>query len=222
MADTLLSIEDSTLQGIADAIRNKSGGTAPLIFPDGFVSALQTIETEATVTPKIVSQQVTLTPSNPSFAIAAGFHDGTGTVKIETETGSATPTSTEQTYYPSAGKFFSSFYVGGAGGGYKVVTGSFTASSAASFSISNLGMTPVGALVVLAPTVGNPTPETCVFCFNDSQGGSRFLSARWRPKTKITLDNYTTISLSTNEVTVDPDERYVYLNGTYQYMIWGN
>lgn len=150
MADQLLSIEDSTLTAIANAIRNKGGlpQSNKLSFPDGMVAALQNIETEATVTPKITPQQVTLTPSNTSFPIAAGFHDGTGTVKIETETGSANPTSTEQTYYPSAGKFFSSFYVGGIGNGKQVVTGTITVSSSVSLSITGLptSFTPEGII----------------------------------------------------------------------------
>jgi hypothetical protein len=152
MADQLLSIDDSTLTAIADAIRSKGGTTAQLSFPDGMVSALQAIETEATVTPKITPQQVTLTPSNTSFPIEAGFHDGTGTVKIETETGSANPTSTEQTYYPSAGKFFSSFWVDGIGSGTQLVTGAktFTGTSD-NFVVDGLSFTPIGVLLFSVP-----------------------------------------------------------------------
>ncbi len=161
MADELLSIEESTLNAIAQAIKNKGGTNAPLSFPGGMVSALQAIETEATVTPKITPQQKTLTPTDTSFSIDAGFHDGTGTVSIQTETGSANPTSTQQTYYPSAGKFFSSFAVGGIGNGVQAVTGTKTFASAAdSFSISGLGFTPQGVLLFSVP---DPTLREYVY-----------------------------------------------------------
>lgn len=151
MADEILSIEESTLNAIAQAIKNKGGTSAKLSFPDGMVAALQNIETEATVTPKITPQQVTLTPSNTSFAIDAGFHDGTGTVKIETETGSANPTSTEQTYYPSAGKFFSAFWVDGIGNATQIITGTVTLNNERNLVISGLSFTPIGIIVLHRP-----------------------------------------------------------------------
>ncbi|MBQ4207655.1 MAG: hypothetical protein II621_05055, partial [Clostridia bacterium] len=138
MADELLSVESSGLDAIANAIRTKGGTNAPLTFPAGFVSALQAITTEATVTPKITPQQKVLTPSDTSFSIDAGFHDGTGTVSIQTETGSANPTSTQQTYYPSAGKFFSSFFVGGIGSGLQVYQSTKQGSGGSSITLDNL------------------------------------------------------------------------------------
>ena len=147
MADELLSVESSGLVAIANAIRTKGGTNAALTFPAGFVSALQAITTEATVTPKITPQ-----PSDTSFSIDAGFHDGTGTVSIQTETGSANPTATQQTYYPSAGKFFSSFAVGGLGNGVQAVTGTKTFASASdNFVVSGLGFTPQGVLLFSVP-----------------------------------------------------------------------
>lgn len=161
MADELLSIEGSSLQNIANAIRTKGGTHADLEFPSGFVTALQAIETEATVTPKITPQQVTLTPSNTSFAIDAGFHDGTGTVSIQTEAGSANPTSTQQTYTPSAGKFFSSFTVGGIGSGKQVFVTTKQGGGGSSITLDNLPiLQPTGVVIGLYNTGGSSNTVT--------------------------------------------------------------
>lgn len=224
MADQLLSIEDSTLTAIANAIRSKGGTSAALAFPNGFVSALQAIETEATITPKITPQQVTLTPSNTSFAISPGFHDGTGTVKIETETGSANPTSTEQTYYPSAGKFFSSFLVGGIGSGKQVITGTVTIpNDSTSLTISNLTFTPVGvAGMTLRSTTVKEYKDLIVAFFKDNtftsyyNGIGQSSGASGAPLGDINCQ----ISFSNGQAvaSISGSRRF---NGDYLYVVWG-
>lgn len=229
MADQLLSIEDSALTAIANAIRNKGGTSAALSFPNGFVSALQAIETEATVTPKITPQQVTLTPSNTSFPIEAGFHDGTGTVKIETETGSANPTSTEQTYYPSAGKFFSSFYVGGIGSGKKVITGTkvgdgsykltITQSDNADFDFKPSGM--AGMLINPSGVSGDRTAAFQSFSsqspriyWNLTAYSKKFWNGMASSSQRFDLG---TVGVATANF---PFSMYNF-KGTYFYVIWG-
>ena len=49
--------------------------------------------------------------TKPSYTIPAGYHDGTGTVSVSLETKSATPTKSEQTIAPTAGKALSSVTV---------------------------------------------------------------------------------------------------------------
>lgn len=53
----------------------------------------------------------TLTASDSSFAIAEGYHDGTGSVKIVPESKSVTPTKAAQTVSPTTGKVLSTVEV---------------------------------------------------------------------------------------------------------------
>lgn len=65
MADYLVT--DTELTSVADSIRTKGGTSATLVFPDGFVSAIQGIQTEPTLQEKTVSPSTsrqTVTPDN--------------------------------------------------------------------------------------------------------------------------------------------------------------
>lgn len=155
MADDILSIDTDTLDGIANAIRNKGGlpQSNKLSFPDGMVAALQNIETVATVTPKVSPPStVELTPSNTSYPIESGYHTKSTIVSISTTTGSATPSSTEVTYYPqSPYNFFSSFWVDGIGEATQVVTGTVTINNAKDLVVSGLPFTPIGIIAINIP-----------------------------------------------------------------------
>ena len=65
----------------------------------------------------------TLDTTTTSYTIAKGYHDGTGTVKLVTETKSATPTESAQTISPTAGKVLSSVTVARIPTKYKDATG---------------------------------------------------------------------------------------------------
>lgn len=156
MADEILSIEESTLSAIAQAIKNKGGlpQSNKLSFPDGMVNALRNIETVATVTPKIVPPStVELTPSNTSYPIESGYHTNGTRVFINATTGSATPSSTEVTYYPpSPYNFFSSFWVDGIGSATQLVTGTKTFNgNSENFVVDGLSFTPIGVLLFYVP-----------------------------------------------------------------------
>ena len=223
MADELLSIEESTLNAIAQAIKNKGGTSAALSFPNGMVSALQAIETEATVTPKIAPQQKVLTPSETQFVIDAGFHDGTGTVAIQFDNtnNSANPTSTQQTYYPSSGKFFSSFYVGGLGNGTQVVTGTATLNDSENFVVENLGFTPSGMIVFFLPS--NPSASD----YTERMGGvfkvpdtsPQYAGYSYTSTGSSTASNSFTFDFRQGRASVDsPVTNW---KGTYFYMVMG-
>lgn len=226
MADEILSIEESTLNSIAQAIKNKGGTNTPLSFPDGMVSALQAIETEATVTPKITPQQVTLTPSSTSFAISPGFHDGTGTVKIETEAGSANPTSSERTYYPSAGKFFSSFLVGGIGSGYKVETGTKQGDGSKSLTIDGFDFTPIGIIGGVCAKSSNTSGQVADFAYLNNVSHSRegfyyYSSSKiMYHRTKSAADSDFKFSYGKVEINLQSTS-YKFAN-TLWYVIWGS
>lgn len=65
----------------------------------------------------------TLNTTATSYTIPAGYHSGTGAVKITTETKSATPTKSAQTISPSTGKVLSSVTVAAIPDAYQDVTG---------------------------------------------------------------------------------------------------
>lgn len=71
----------------------------------------------------------TLDGTTTSFSIAEGYHDGTGSVNIVTETKSATPTKSSQAINATAGKVMTSVTVGAIPAAYQDVTG-VTAASA--------------------------------------------------------------------------------------------
>lgn len=62
--------------------------------------------------PNNSATETILDSSTTSYTIPAGKHSGTGTVKIETETKSITPSTSEQTEQASSGKVISSVTVG--------------------------------------------------------------------------------------------------------------
>lgn len=68
-----------------------------------------------------VTQSLSTTAT--SFTIAKGYHDGTGTVSITTETKSVTPTKSTQTIGPASGKVLSSVSVAAIPDAYQDVTG---------------------------------------------------------------------------------------------------
>lgn len=65
----------------------------------------------------------TLHGLQPSYTIAAGYHDGTGVVNISQSIGTATPTKEKQTISPMSGKVFVKFEVNPIPDAYQNVTG---------------------------------------------------------------------------------------------------
>lgn len=227
MADEILSIEESTLNAIAHAIKNKGGTSAKLSFPDGMVAALRNIETVATVTPKVSPPSTKeLTPSDTSFAIEQGYHTKSTIVSISTATGSATPSSTEQTYYPqSPYNFFSSFWVDGIGAGYKVVTGTITIGKDRNCTISGLSFTPAGAMVVRTSDTGStsgdrlvafetPIPASGTSLFYGTVAYSKRFMSGPSVSAEITY-SYGSVNLYTYSASYQ-------FNGTYSYVVWGS
>ena len=65
----------------------------------------------------------TLDTTTTSYTVPAGYHSGTGKVSVSLETKSATPTKSQQTISPSAGKLLSSVSVAAIPDAYQDVTG---------------------------------------------------------------------------------------------------
>lgn len=232
MADQLLSIQDSSLQGIANSIKSKCGisTSTKLEFPgdasktNSFVGALKEIETEITITPKISPQQKTLTLNDTSFAISPGFHDGTGAVKINTQSKTVTPSSSQQTVTPDANYFLSSVLVKGIGSGKQVATGTFTQSGSSTVTISGFGsFQPSGIAGFLIDRNGISKDRTAAFQSfrTDVSYASVTVYNRkfWEGRSVGTSGMF---SFSNNSVTLSFSGTNINnFNGTYFYVVWG-
>lgn len=84
----------SVTAGAADVLTGKV-----IVTPDGSVTP-GTMPNNGTVSKK-------LTASEKSYTVPAGYHSGTGTVSIETEEKTATPTKDQQVISPESGKLLS-------------------------------------------------------------------------------------------------------------------
>lgn len=81
MADYV--VRDTQLASVADAIRAKGGTSAPLSFPDGFVDAVEDIETGAAVEPLSVTENGTYTaPSGSAYSPVTVNVSGSGPVSV--------------------------------------------------------------------------------------------------------------------------------------------
>lgn len=105
-------LSDVTVAAIPAAYQDVSSVTAAagdvlsgkvIVTPDGKVTAGTMANNGA------VSK--TLTAADASYMVPQGYHSGTGTVSIDPETKTATPTAEQQTITPSAGKVLSSVTV---------------------------------------------------------------------------------------------------------------
>lgn len=226
MADKLLSIQDSTLQNIANAIRSKGNTSSPLTFPQGFVSALQNITTEATVTPKIAAQQKTLTPNDTSFGVQAGFHDGNDRVSIVTQSKTVTPSTSQQVVTPDPNKFLSGVVVQPINvAGFSIQKGFWTTGQTSVFSMSGLSFAPIGAMLVLQKYTGNSGLDK-VFCVSTQFGQyatqAYGINGAYTPDEPSTDFYFTPIvSLTNAGITIQATDS-CYFCGTYHYFVWGN
>lgn len=240
MADQLLSINDANIRSVANAIKDKAGinRSVPLEFPDDFVDTLQGITTEATVTPKISPQQVTLTKDSTSFPIAAGFHDGNGTVGITLQSKTVTPNSSQQTVEPDTGKLLSQVIVNAMGSGYRLAQGTVTYNSLQeSITISGYGFTAAGFVLLHTniPEIassGAGSRLMLLYTYNDSSSYNSV--ADWNPDyieassiSGVTAVMYGSAGRnmetnSYNSLTLRKREDNGRFNGTYFYVIWGN
>ena len=69
-------VNDSSLAAVAVAIQQKGGTSAALVFPDGFVSAIEALDADSAVTPL----SVTPTDEEQVFNPPAGYKYGRVTV----------------------------------------------------------------------------------------------------------------------------------------------
>lgn len=98
-------LSDVVVKAIPDAYQNISSVTATaadVLATKTIVTA--TGETVAGTMANNGTISQTLSESKTSYTVPAGYHDGKGTVKIETESKTATPTEASQKIIPTTGK----------------------------------------------------------------------------------------------------------------------
>lgn len=105
-------LSDVTVAAIPANYQDVSATTATA--PDVLANKVFTAKDGTTTTGEMpnngaVSQK--LTAEQPSYTVPKGYHDGLGTVSVDLETKSATPTKIQQTISPTTGKLLSSVTV---------------------------------------------------------------------------------------------------------------
>lgn len=117
-------ISSVTVDPIPEAYQDVTGVTATaatVLTGSKFVDAEGTL-TDGTM-PNNGAVTESLTVETTSYTVPAGYHDGSGTVSITTETKSATPTKSEQTIEPTEGSVLSAVTVAAIPAEYQDVTG---------------------------------------------------------------------------------------------------
>lgn len=112
-------LSDVTVAAIPANYQDVSATTATA--PDVLANKVFTSKEGVTTTGEMpnngaVSQK--LTSKQPSYTVPKGYHDGLGTVSVDLETKSATPTKIRQTISPTTGKLLSSVTVEAIPGNY--------------------------------------------------------------------------------------------------------
>lgn len=229
MAEEYLSIDTDNLDLVAQEIRSKGGTNSTLSFPAGFVSAIQNITTEKTVSPKITATTTTLTPTSTSTSIAAGFHDGTDIIKINVQDppSAITPGTTAQTVTATSGKFLPYVPVNAipTSLGYTVTDGTWTTSSATKFSLSGLGFTPTGFLMMLQSYSSSSAVEKIASLSSFANGttigtrGDSNMASLNGSKATVTLSSGSVSYNARGDTTNNPSTNK--FAGTYYYVVWG-
>ena len=103
--DGYYGLSDLTVQAIPEAYQDVSSVTAAeanVLAGKIFVDSTGAVKTGTM--PDVGAVARTLDTATTSYAVPQGYHNGSGTVSIATETKSATPTKAQQTVQPTAGK----------------------------------------------------------------------------------------------------------------------
>lgn len=114
-----ISGEVDRLKGARDTIRTK-------LVALGLAASTDTLEALAADIDGITNRGAvskTLSTSATSYTVPKGYHNGSGTVKISTETKTATPSTSSQSITPSSGKVLSKVTVNAIPAQYKDVSG---------------------------------------------------------------------------------------------------
>lgn len=205
----------SLFTDIANAIRTKTGSSAQIVA-DNFPTEIANIPTgidpsDATaldsdiVAPKTAytrdgkttgtmpdngSVDVTLDTTNTSYTVAGGKHSGSGTVKVVSQTKSATPTTSAQTISADSGKVLSSVSVGAIQTQTKSATPSTSAQTVTPDSGKYLTSVSVGAIPnQRSGKQGDITPSTStqtVYIPSGWHNGSTYFSVGASSGTQVT------------------------------------
>ena len=122
--DGYYGLSGVTVAAIPEAYQDVSSTTAEagnVLAGKIYVAADGTITTGTMPNNGAVSQTLDTTTTN--FAIAKGYHDGTGSVNVDLETKTVTPTESVQNVTPAAGKLLSKVTVNAIPAKYKDATG---------------------------------------------------------------------------------------------------
>ena len=118
-------LSDVTVAAIPEAYQNVSSVTATasdVLATKVIVNAAGASVVGTMTNNGAVSKTLDATTSNQTYTVPAGYHNGSGTVKIVLETKSATPTKTSQDIVPTTGKVLSKVTVAAIPSAYQDVS----------------------------------------------------------------------------------------------------
>lgn len=118
-------LSDVTVAAIPEAYQNVSSVNAAagdVLAGKVIVDSTGTSVTGTMTNNGAVSKTLSAATGNQSYAVPAGYHNGSGTVNIVLETKSATPTTTSQDVTPTAGKVLSKVTVNAIPGNFADTT----------------------------------------------------------------------------------------------------
>lgn len=146
-----------TVAAIPEAYQDVSSTTAAagnVLAGKVFVTADGTVTTGTMANNGAVSK--TLTPSDTSYTVPAGYHSGSGKVQIVTETKSVTPAESAQDVTPTTGKVLSKVTVGAIPAKYADATGMTATAAGMLVDTTAIGWDAAKSLpVVLTGTMAN-------------------------------------------------------------------
>lgn len=121
--DGYYGLSDVTIGAIPDAYQDVTSVTATA---DDVLTGKTIVSSEGAIVPGTMANNgavsKTLDTSTTSYTVPKGYHSGSGTVKITTETKTVTPSETSQSITPSTGKVLSGVTVNAIPGNYADVT----------------------------------------------------------------------------------------------------
>lgn len=186
-------------------------------------TAIEALDTYPAAT-KLPHTDKVLTPTDTSYSIPIGVHDGTETVSIQTESMKiVTPNTSVQSIEPDdPDKFLSIVRVNGVSvSGYKIFRGTITPNGGQTISVSGFNFTAKGMVVVNTGTsnssaITNGQASTAPYSLTDYYAAFFSLGRVWPRNNSIT-----SYSLGYNTASITCASGSAVCNGSYRYLVWG-
>lgn len=232
--DKLLKIQNDSIQRVVDTIKTKAGlsSETKLLFPNEFISTLENLKTYDNATDKIAPETIRLTPSQTTWTVQSGTHNGEDnvSVSIHSDTIEITPSINGSIIEATDDEFLGNILIKAieSSQGKKIKVGTKTYNSSTdTFEINNLNFKPEGAVIMLQ-SYGSNSNVNKVVCVTTYEYGDSNRIGYFGSKNDNNLfaSDDIKIELNNNSITYTPKNDTTHSSsatfyGTYYYIIWG-